>query len=63
MIIRGESVEARVYDRSTLPVDSVIEGPALVVQMDSSILIPPGDLASVDGHGNLVIRVGGGKML
>lgn len=36
-----------------------LEGPAVVVRDDTTILIGPTDLAAVDGYGNLILAVGG----
>ncbi len=48
--------EARIYERGLLPAGSVIEGPAVVEQYDSTALIPPGWSALVDGLGDLRLR-------
>jgi N-methylhydantoinase A len=37
-----------------------IEGPAIVEQMDTTILLEPGDTARGDGSGNILIEVGHG---
>jgi N-methylhydantoinase A len=52
----GDSVAAQVYDRRTIPAGLQVPGPALIQQMDSSTLVLPGDIARVDGDGNLVIQ-------
>ncbi|WP_370324887.1 hydantoinase/oxoprolinase family protein [Euzebya sp.] len=42
---------------------TVVEGPAIITQPDSTALLLRGDVAEVDAHGNLVVRVppeGGG---
>ncbi len=41
--------------REALPADAVVPGPAVVLQMDATTVIPPGWTARVDGYGNLVI--------
>jgi N-methylhydantoinase A len=46
-----------IYDRARLPLDAQIEGPAVLAQLDATTLIEPGDAASLDGLGNLVIEV------
>lgn len=48
-----------IYWRDDLPLDAVIEGPAIVEQMDTTILIEPGDTGQGDAEGNIIIRVGG----
>jgi N-methylhydantoinase A len=37
----------------------VVAGPAIVEQLDTTTVVPPGHRATVDGVGNLVIRAGG----
>ncbi len=48
-----------VYRRDLLPAAAEIEGPALIEQMDSTVLIEPGCQATGDADGNLIITVGG----
>ena len=48
--------EAAIYDRGKLGVGTVITGPAIVVEMDSTTLILPGHAATVDTVGNLLIN-------
>jgi N-methylhydantoinase A len=45
-----------VYQRDRLCPGSSFAGPALVVQMDSTVYVAPGWLARVDGYRNLVIE-------
>jgi len=45
----------RVYDRELLGAGHRLPGPAIVEQYDSTTVIPPGFVATVDGVGNLVI--------
>ena len=44
------------YQRDLLHHGNVIQGPAVVLQMDSTTSIPPGWTAQVDGYGNLVVE-------
>jgi N-methylhydantoinase A len=46
-----------IYDRARLPLDAQIQGPAVLTQLDATTLIEPGDTASLDRLGNLVIEV------
>lgn len=50
--------ETPVYLRDLLPPDAVIEGPAVIEQMDTTSLIEPGDVARGDAMGNLIVRIG-----
>jgi N-methylhydantoinase A len=54
----GRWLDTPVYGRDRLPVGATIEGPAIVAQLDTTILIDPGATAVVDALGNLVIVVG-----
>ncbi|RMH51287.1 MAG: hydantoinase/oxoprolinase family protein [Alphaproteobacteria bacterium] len=51
-------IDTPVFRRESLP--GRIEGPAVVEQMDTTILIEPGDLAETDGDGNLLITLAAG---
>ncbi|HMO06360.1 MAG TPA: hydantoinase/oxoprolinase family protein [Paracoccaceae bacterium] len=51
--------ETPVYWRDRLPLAATIHGPAVIEQMDTTILIPPGDRAEQDGDGNLIVEVAG----
>ncbi|GHE02000.1 hydantoinase [Defluviimonas sp. 20V17] len=48
-----------VYWRDHLPLDAVLQGPAVVAQMDTTLLIPPGDRAEGDAQGNIIVTIGG----
>jgi N-methylhydantoinase A len=53
--VAGRSVDAAVYDRSTLTRDSTVSGPALIEQSDTTILVPPLFAATTNGFGDLVL--------
>lgn len=48
--------EAVIYDRGKLGVGTVIDGPAIIVEMDATTLILPDHAATVDKVGNLLIN-------
>lgn len=48
-----------VYRREKLPADARFAGPAIVEQLDCTIVIEPGDRVEADGFGNLVASVQG----
>ena len=54
------AVDCPVYDRQSLRVGHILDGPAIVEQLDSTTPIFPGDRTVVDSAGNLVIRLHGG---
>jgi N-methylhydantoinase A/oxoprolinase/acetone carboxylase beta subunit len=47
------------YRRENLPVGQVINGPVLILQPDSTTVVPPGCHVHADEHGNLIITIGG----
>ena len=54
----GGWIETPVYDRERLPLAASISGPAVLEQMDTTILLHPGDHATQDSDGNLIVEVG-----
>jgi len=54
--VSGASVDANVYDRTTLRAGDVITGPAIVVEMDSTTLVLPDHEATVHASGSLLIN-------
>jgi len=53
----GGRVRCPLYDRSRLLRGDEIRGPAIVEQMDTTIVVSPGTRARVDRFGNLELRV------
>jgi N-methylhydantoinase A len=53
---RGRSVDAKLYNRAKLLAHNLIEGPAVVTEMDSTTLVLPGYFGEVDAFGNILIR-------
>jgi N-methylhydantoinase A len=52
----GRPTEARVFDRAGLGRGARLEGPAIVEQPDTTVLVPGGHVGEVDRFGNLIIR-------
>jgi N-methylhydantoinase A len=48
-----------IYRRADIGAGALIEGPAIVEQMDTTIVIEPGCAAEADELGNLIVSVGG----
>lgn len=48
-----------VFRRDDLPCGFAFKGPAIVEQVDSTVVVPPGSLAEVDKYLNIIIRVKG----
>jgi N-methylhydantoinase A len=54
---QGEPVETPVYERSSLPAGATFDGPALVDQLDSTVLVPPGVRCEVDEWLNIRMEI------
>lgn len=54
--VDGATVPAGIYDRSLLRADNVVDGPAVITEMDSTTLVLPGHAATVHRSGSLLIR-------
>ncbi|RBP14000.1 N-methylhydantoinase A [Roseiarcus fermentans] len=53
-----QSFETTFYHRRDLPVEEAFPGPAIILQTDSTTLVPPGASAEVDQTGNIIITLG-----
>jgi N-methylhydantoinase A len=53
----GRFVSTPVYARGRLPAGFTLTGPAMVEQMDSTVVLPPDVTAAVDGSANLVVEL------
>jgi N-methylhydantoinase A len=49
----------RFYDRTLLPLDQTLAGPAVVFHLDTTTVVPPGWNVKADASGNLILRKGG----
>ncbi len=61
VIFGGRVHDTPIYWRDHLPLEAEMTGPAIVEQMDTTILIEPGDVARGDTQGNLLITLGRGS--
>jgi len=52
----GDWHETAIYARLDLPVGAVIDGPAILEQPDTTVLVDPGLRATVDSFGNTIIE-------
>jgi N-methylhydantoinase A len=55
----GEYRSTPVYDRYTLPTGLRLDGPAIVEERESTLVIGPGARLAVDAGGNLVVSLPG----
>jgi N-methylhydantoinase A len=56
VVYRDGPMATPLYLRETLAADCRLAGPALVIQMDTTIVVPPGWAGTVDSLGNLVLE-------
>ncbi|WP_200900363.1 hydantoinase/oxoprolinase family protein [Rubrobacter aplysinae] len=59
MFGEAELLSAAIHDRASLAAGARIPGPAIINQLDSTVVVFPGDEAEVDGWFNIIIHVGG----
>ncbi|WP_156856411.1 hydantoinase/oxoprolinase family protein [Oceanobacillus sp. AG] len=55
----GGFINTPIYHRPSVPVGSIISGPAVVEQLDSTVIIPPDFVAKVDNYKNIIISLKG----
>jgi N-methylhydantoinase A len=58
VIFGGKPLITPIFWRDHLPLDATLRGPAIIQQMDTTILIEPGDTARGDPLGNIIVEVG-----
>lgn len=54
----GSFYNTPIYSRESLQSESIVSGPAVIEQLDSTIIIHPGQSAEVDLMENLIINIG-----
>jgi N-methylhydantoinase A len=52
-----EQRESRFYERSRLPAGTRIDGPAILLELDSTVVVPPGSSSEVLPSGEVLIQV------
>jgi len=57
----GGFTETAIYARDELGAGATLDGPAIVEEINSTTVVPPGDQLTVDDYGNLLIDIGGGQ--
>ena len=49
-------VDTPIYQRESLVADTLLQGPAVIEQMDTNTLVPPDSTCRVDDFGNLILE-------
>lgn len=52
----GKTVETPVYERNDLPAGETLSGPAIIEQLDTTIVVEPKFEVTVDSYGNLIME-------
>jgi N-methylhydantoinase A len=55
IVVEGQKVSAKIYDRAKLEPGATFDGPAIVTEFDSTTLVLPGYTAQVDKSFNILI--------
>jgi N-methylhydantoinase A len=58
VVFRDGELVTPLYQRDLLAAGDRITGPALVVQLDTTTVVPPGWQGDVDSYGNLLLTMG-----
>ena len=53
----GDYIDCNTYERSRLKANNLISGPAIIEQMDTTTVLPPGETAEVDKYGTLIVEL------
>ena len=59
--VNNISFETNVFERSILKAGAKLSGPAIIEQVDSTVVIPPNSTGTVDKYLNIIIKVNGGN--
>jgi len=57
VVLPDGECDAKIFERSLLPVGAKIKGPAIVEETTSTTLVGPGDVLTVNKYGHLIISV------
>jgi len=60
VLFDGTWTETPIYQRDALPLGGALAGPAVLEQLDTTIVVEPGNSLTVDALGNLVLTIDGG---
>ena len=55
----GAAADVHIWSRADLPAGFEVDGPAIIEQPDTTVVVYPGDRIVVDHVGNLIMTIGG----
>ena len=50
-----KTIDTKFYDRNCLPIDKIVRGPAIILQKDTTTVVPPNWTAKADKSANLIL--------
>jgi len=56
VVFAGGATAARLYDRDKMGTGNRISGPAIILQMDTTLVMPLSCAGAVDAYGNLLLE-------
>ena len=59
VVFDGTAHQTPIYWRDHLPPDAALSGPAIIEQLDTTVLLQPGDQVTSGADGTLIIHIGG----
>jgi N-methylhydantoinase A len=59
VVFDGQTLDSAILDRERLLPGNTIQGPAVIVEYTSTIVVPPYARCEVDGFGNIVMTISG----
>ena len=57
VIFNGTQYETKIFEREKLLPGNKIDGPAIIVEYSSTIVVPPESTVEIDAYENLIINV------
>jgi N-methylhydantoinase A len=60
VVYEGRFIKTPIYERGSLKMGAPLTGPAVIEQLDSTTVVPPGYRASMEAGGNVIIEFGEG---
>ncbi len=52
---QSDFIQTGIYDRSQMTPGTLLEGPAIIEQMDTTVVVPPQWRVETDGYQNLIL--------
>jgi N-methylhydantoinase A len=57
VVFDGISIQTKIVDRKSLQHGNRVQGPAVIVEYSSTIVVPPFAVARIDAYGNILLDI------